>query len=554
MLWQLYIENVAIIEKLSVEFSPGFVVFTGETGAGKSILIDSIGAVLGERTNRELVRRGAERALVTAAFSGLPENAVRKLEELGYPPEEDAVMLSREISADGRSVCRIDGRPATVGVVRQLAPMLLQIHGQHDTVQLMTEAAQGEIIDRYGGLSQEVSGFREQYRRLTAVSRELERLRTDEAEKARTTELLRYQIDEIEGAELEEGEEEELHDRRERIRNRVKIASALNAALECLSGGDEEAGAVDLLSDAVGSLREISRFNESYETLRAQLEEACYTVEEAAVSLRDLSEEENDSGELDEIESRLDLIYQLERKYGRTVADVLAFAQDARVRLEQIVTSGERQVQLLREQEALRAKLSERAAFLHEQRLAAAERFARSVKENLTFLDMPQVRFEVRCDRVPLGENGIDKLQFLISTNPGEEPKPVSRIASGGELSRIMLAMKNVQADSDEVGTLIFDEIDTGVSGRAAQKIGQTLVSAARNRQVLCVTHLAQMAALAAQHLYLYKEVVGDRTYTRIRALDRAGRVEELSRILGGEHITELVRQNADEMLRLAGN
>ena len=554
MLWQLYIENVAIIEKLSVEFAPGFVVFTGETGAGKSILIDSIGAVLGERTNRELVRRGADRALVTATFTGLPQAAAARLAELGYPPEEDAVMLSREIGADGRSVCRIDGRPATVGIVRQLAPMLLQIHGQHDTMQLLTEAAQGEIIDRYGGLSQEIAGFREQYRRLTAVSRELEQLRMDEAEKARTTELLRYQVDEIDAAELENGEEEELHEQRDRIRNRVKIADALNRALENLSGGEEDAGAVDLLSDAVGSLKEIARFDEEYENLRVQLEEAYYTVEEAASTLRDLSEEDSDAAELDEIESRLDLIYQLERKYGRTIADVLAFGEKAREQLERIVTGDERQAQLRREQDSLRAKLTERATFLHEQRIAAAARFAGAVRENLTFLDMPQVRFEVRCDRVQLCENGIDRLQFLISTNPGEEPKPISRIASGGELSRIMLAMKNVQADSDEVGTLIFDEIDTGVSGRAAQKIGQTLVSAAKNRQVLCVTHLAQMAALAAQHLYLYKEVVGERTYTRIRVLDRPGRVDELSRILGGEHITELVRQNADEMLRLAGN
>lgn len=554
MLWQLYIENVAIIEKLNVEFEPGFVVFTGETGAGKSILIDSIGAVLGERVNRELVRRGADRALVTATFTGVPAGVAEKLTELGYPLEEDTVLLSREINADGRSACRIDGRPATVGIVRQIAPLLLQIHGQHDTMQLLTETAQGEMLDRYGGLSQEASSFREQYRRMTAVSRELEQLQMDEAEKARTIELLRYQADEIDAAALEEGEEEELHEQRDRIRNRVKIEDSLSAALEALSGGEEDSGAVDLLSDAVSSLKEIAQFDEEYETLRVQLEETYYTLEEAVSTLRDFSEEEDDGSELDDVESRLDLIYQLERKYGRTISEVLAFGEKARAQLEQIATSDERQQQLRREQESLRTKLTERAAFLHEQRVAAASRFARSVRENLTFLDMPQVRFEVRCDRTSLGENGIDRFQFLISTNPGEDPKPISRIASGGELSRIMLAIKNVQAGSDEVGTLIFDEIDTGVSGRAAQKIGQTLVSAAKNRQILCVTHLAQMAALAAQHLYLYKEVVNERTYTRIRALDRAGRIDELSRILGGENITELVRQNADEMLRLSGN
>ncbi len=555
MLWQLYIENVAIIEKTSLTFSGGFCVFTGETGAGKSILIDSIGAVLGERVSKEIVRHGAQKAVVSAIFAGLAGPVLAALAELGYECEDDTVMLSREITADGRSSCKINGRPATAAVIKSVAPMLLQIHGQHDTYTLLSQETQGTIMDAYGGLTQQAEEVRSGYRALLALTRERDKLDMDEAEIARQTDLLQYQIEEIERAQLQPGEEETLDERRRLARDSAKIVEHLMEASLLLQGNEESSGAVEQLSNTVDVLRALATYSEELGAAAASIEALYYELEEQARSVRGMTEQyEYDPSEMDEIEGRLDTIYRLKRKYGESIEEILRFQKQAQQQLDALTSNEQRRESLNEQIEQRRALLLSQAQALHERRSEAAERFTAQVLDNLAFLDMPNVRFSVDFQQVELCDNGVDRVEFLISTNPGEDPKPIAKIASGGELSRIMLAIKNVQAEFDEVGALIFDEIDTGVSGRAAQRIGQKLRSVAANRQVICVTHLAQIAAMADEHWYLYKIVENGRTFTQVRLLDRAGRVEELSRILGGANITPLVLQNADEMLQLSGH
>lgn len=555
MLWQLYIENIAIIEKTTLEFSQGFNVFTGETGAGKSILIDAIGAVLGERVSKEMVRHGAAKASVSALFCGIPSHVLEKAEEMGFVSEDGTLLLSRDITMDGRSSCRICGRPATVSQLKELGSFLLQIHGQHDTQSLFSSDAQLHILDQYAGLEKEVMSYTKAYREYISKKQELQQTTLNEAEKVRTIDLLRYQVDEIDQADLRLGEEEELNAQRLRIRNRAKITEGISSAYHCLYGDEESVGAVEQLSDAMKSLEAISAFSSELTKVSDQINELYYNLEDQAQLIRDLLENSDYEQEtIEKIEERLDQLYRLKRKYGSSVEEILSFREQAAVQLEELESFDERHMKLQKIVDSLGDKLESAADDLRKKRLEAARLFSCQVIDNLQFLDMPDVRLSIDLAACSLGPNGKDRVDFLISTNPGEAPKPIAKIASGGELSRIMLAIKNVQADQDDVGALIFDEIDTGVSGRAAQKIGLKLKAISGYKQVICVTHLAQIAALATCHWFLYKQVEGERTYARSKLLDRSGRVEELARIMGGDTVTELVLQNADEMLHLAGN
>ena len=555
MLWQLYIENIAIIEKTTLEFSQGFNVFTGETGAGKSILIDAIGAVLGERVSKEMVRHGAAKASVSALFCGISPHVLEKAKEMGFVSEDGTLLLSRDITMDGRSSCRICGRPATVSQLKDLGPALLQIHGQHDTQSLFSSDAQLRILDQYAGLEAELMSYGKVYREYVSIKQELQQTTLNEAEKVRTIDLLRYQIDEIDQAGLRLGEEEELNAQRLRIRNSAKITEGISYAYRCLYGDGESTGAVEQLSDAMNSLEAISSFSSELEKVSDQINELYYNLEDQAQLIRDFLENSDyNQGEIEEIEERLDQLYRLKRKYGSTVEEILSFREKAAIQLEELESFDERHIKLQKIVDSLGDKLESAADDLRKKRLEAARRFSHQVIENLQFLDMPDVRLSINLVPCSLGPNGKDQADFLISTNPGEAPKPIAKIASGGELSRIMLAIKNVQADQDDVGALIFDEIDTGVSGRAAQKIGLKLKAISDYKQVICVTHLAQIAALASCHWFLYKQVEGERTYARSKLLDRPGRIEELARIMGGDAVTDLVLLNADEMLHLAGN
>lgn len=554
MLSQLYIENVAVIEKVSVDFHSGFSALTGETGAGKSILIDSINAILGERTSRELVRTGAKSAFVSAVFTMLGNRVTEKLAELGYAPEDDGtLMIQREISADSKSSCRINGRPATVSILKEIGPLLVNIHGQHESYGLLSPDNHIAYLDSMG-VPQELTGrYSAAYNKARHLKRELDSLTMDESQKARQIDLLTYQINELEEADLKEGEQEELNRQKSMYRNSEKIASAIAEAKQALDGGEDTNGAVSFASSAADCLSEAERYLPELHALAERLQNISYDLEDCSSELRGYTGQlEYDPAELEEIEARLDTIYRLGLKYGGSVENMLQFLEKSKVELEKIQLSDETAVQL-REQYKKSAVLAQKLAFeISDWRSKMAHHFAAQVKEELEFLNMPHVTFEVRQERCPLNARGCDRVEFLISTNAGEPAKPIAKIASGGELSRIMLAVKTVLADRDEVGTLIFDEVDTGVSGGAAQKIGLKLREVSASRQVICVTHLAQIAALADTQYLIQKLVHDSKTFTEVRELDGEGRKQELARIIGGAQITPLTLQNAAEMLKMA--
>lgn len=554
MLSQLYIENVAVIEKVSVDFHSGFSVLTGETGAGKSILIDSINAILGERTSREIVRTGAKSAFVSAIFTDLGSRAFKKLEELGYSSEEDGtLMVQREISADSKSSCRINGRPATVSVLKEIGPLLVNIHGQHESYGLLSPENHIGYLDSMGLPQDLADRYHSAFDEARHVKRELDSLNMDEAQKARQIDLLTYQINELEEADLKEGEQEELSRRKAMFRNSEKIASAISSAKEALDGSEDSDGAVSSVSSAASSLNEAERYLPELHSLSERLQNISYDLEDCSSELRGYSGQlEYDPDELEQIESRLDTIYRLGLKYGGSVENMLQFLSKSKAELEKIQLSDETVTQL-RERYKKSAVLAQKLAFeISDWRSKTAHNFAAQVKKELEFLNMPNVSFEVRLERCPLNSKGCDKVEFLISTNAGEPAKPIAKIASGGELSRIMLAVKRVLADHDDVGTLIFDEVDTGVSGGAAQKIGLKLREVSESRQVVCVTHLAQIAALADTQYLIQKQVRSGKTYTEVQELDDEGRKHELARIIGGAEITPLTLQNAAEMLKMA--
>ena len=549
MLSSLQIENVAVIQKAEVHFQPGLNVLTGETGAGKSILIDSINAILGNRTSRDLVRTGAAKAVIRAAFEQVPEKVQNRLENAGYE-RVDALMLSREITAEGKSTCRINGMPATAAVLRDLCGGLININGQHDSVGLLNPAHHLGILDDYAQNGAEFQEYYTLYRKLVQIKRELDAMITDEAEKQRRIDLLSYQVQEIDAAGLTAGEEQTLENRRKILANASTIRDRIAQCYALLSGGDEASGAVDLMGEASNALDEAAQLDDALSETAGQLTDLYYTAKDAAADLiRRLDAYDTNDTELDEIEQRLDLLYKLKRKYGDTVEDVIAFGQKAREELERIQTSQERQGQLQTEKRRLYTLAREKAEILTQTRLHAFEALNKRISGTLDFLNMPGVRMTLQHTRGPLASHGQDSVEFYISTNPGEAPKPLAKIASGGELSRITLAIKNAMADKDAVPTVIYDEIDSGVSGKAASRIGEVLRQSAQGHQILCITHTAQIAALADCHLLIQKNIANDRTYTEIHPLDTEGRVEALARLISGDHVTELSLANAREML-----
>lgn len=549
MLSSLQIENVAVIQKANVHFEKGLNVLTGETGAGKSILIDSINAILGNRTSKDLVRTGAAKAVIRAAFEDVPPAVLDSLEKAGYERSE-ALLLSREITAEGKSACRINGMPATAAVLRELCGGLININGQHDSVGLLNPARHEGILDAYAQNSAEYQAYYAIYRELVGVKKTLDAMITDESEKQRRIDLLSYQVQEIDDAGLTAGEEQTLESRRKVLANASTIRDRIAQCYALLSGGDEAPGAIDLLGEASNAVDAAAQLDGELSAGAGQLLDLYYTAKDVAADLIGrLDAYDTNDAELDEIEQRIDLIYKLRRKYGDTVEDILAFGERARKELEMIQSSQERVEHLQKEQRRLYTLAREKAEALTQTRLKAFDELNKRISGTLDFLNMPGVRMTLRHSRGPLASHGQDSIEFYISTNPGEAPKPLAKIASGGELSRITLAIKNAMADKDAVPTVIYDEIDSGVSGKAASRIGEVLRQSAEGHQILCITHTAQIAALADCHLLIQKNITNERTYTEIHPLDENGRIEALARLISGDHVTELSLANAREML-----
>ena len=554
MLSSLQIENVAVIQKANVHFEKGLNVLTGETGAGKSILIDSINAILGNRTSKDLVRTGAAKAVIRAAFENVPSAVLDSLEKAGYERSE-ALLLSREITAEGKSTCRINGMPATAAILRELCGGLININGQHDSVGLLNPAHHESILDAYAQNRTEYQEYYAVYRELVKIKRELDAQITDESEKQRRIDLLSYQVQEIEDAALTAGEEQTLESRRKVLSNASTIRDRIAQCYALLSGDDETPGAVDLLGEASNAVDAAAQLDSELSTSAGQLLDLYYNAKDAAADLIGrLDAYETNDAELDEIEQRIDLIYKLKRKYGDTVEDIIAFGQKAREELELIQSSQERVEHLQAEQHRLYVLAREKAETLTQTRLKAFEELNKRISGTLDFLNMPGVRMTLHHARGPLASHGQDSIEFYISTNPGEAPKPLAKIASGGELSRITLAIKNAMADKDAVPTVIYDQIHSGVSGKAASRIGEVLRQSAEGHQILCITHTAQIAALADCHLLIQKNIANERTYTEIHPLDEDGRVDALAHLISGDHVTELSRANAREMLEQTRN
>ncbi len=549
MLSELFIENVAVIEKAEIRFMPGLNVLTGETGAGKSILIDSVNAILGNRTSKEIVRSGSEKAVIWATFDKLNDDTKQAIVDLGYD-QDDTLVLYREISLDGGSKCRINQRPATAAAVRELCSNLINIHGQHDNQELLNPERHIFILDRYAELTGEVTEYSDNYKKTLAVKRKIESLDIDDAQKERQMDLLRYQIDEITKADLFLGEDDDLLAQRNAIRNSEKILEALNLATSAFNGSDESSGILSSTYDAMNALNGIAEYGEDYAALYSVTNEQYYALSDLEERLSHaLDSFDFDPSQLQEIEERLDLIYRLKRKYGDSIEEIFGYLEKASADLELIETSEHQREELEKEYSRLSVELRKMANTLSEKRKAVALPFENTIKEELAYLNMQGAQFVVNFSPVEPCLTGIDSIEFYLSTNAGEPPKPLSKIASGGELSRIMLAIKNTMADKDSIGTLIFDEIDTGISGNSAFKIGKKLKQSAVSRQTICVTHSAQVASFADNHLLIAKSVRDGRTYTTVTPLDYDGRKQELARIISGDHITETSLSNADEML-----
>ncbi len=553
MLELLHIENIAVIEEADIQFRPGFNALTGETGAGKSIVIDAMGAVLGGRTSRDLIRTGAAKAFVSAEFSAVPADLPGLLEN-GLAPDEDGnLLLQREISGEGKNACRVNGRPITVAQLRQIGGELLNIHGQHDGTQLLDEELHGAYLDRFGRTEEPLGAYQSAYAVLSGLREQIKALQMDEAEKARRVDSLRFQINELERAELRPGEEEELEQRRNLLRNGEKYLSALSGADYCLSGDDENAGAVNQLRDAEEALSGVRNLDgelgEAYKRLGALRSEA-YDLAETIRDLRgafDFSPEE-----LDAAESRADQLYRLKKKYGATVEEMLAYLDQRRAELDAIETADDKLILLAKKLGKAKKAVQTAGKALTEARKQAAAALEARIQKELRDLDMNRVRFAIDFAPKDPSPDGCDVVRFLMSANAGEDLKPIAKIASGGELARIMLALKNVLAEQEAVGTLVFDEVDTGVSGRAAQKVAEKLAQVSRRKQVLCVTHLPQLAAMADTHFSVEKGEAKGRTYTRVVLLDRERRKAELARITGGSKVTDALLASSGELLDAA--
>ena len=551
MLSQLFIKNVAVIESASIDFENGFNVFTGETGAGKSILIDSINAVLGGRTSRDLVRTGEGKAVVSAVFTDISKEAEKLLEELGYDIEEE-LLISREISAEGKSICKVNMRPATAGVLKQLSSVLIDVHGQHDSAVLQNPELHIGYIDSFGNTESELLEYRESYKKLKFVEREIKKIINDDSDKTARIDMLKFQIGEIEAAAIEEGEEEELLALSKRIKSAENIMELISETVSALDGNGENEGALEGLSSAIENCARLAEFFPQYEGLSEKFKEMYYEFEEFANDVKDNADElDFDPALQNRTERRLDQIFRLKRKYGGSVEEMFKYYNKSVLELENIEFSEERLEKLKKEREQLFSETAKLADILTKKRSEASEAFEKAVSEELSYLNMPNVRFKVNFEETDFTESGKDNLEFYIATNAGEPLKPLTKIASGGELSRIMLSIKNVLADNDNVDTLIFDEVDTGISGSAAQKVGQKLKQVSKGRQIICVTHLAQVAAFADNHLLISKSTEGGKTFTSVESLEKEGRVNELARIMGG-NLTEALKKSAEELLELS--
>lgn len=552
MLTSLKIENVAIIESAAIEFGCGLNVLTGETGAGKSIVIDSINAILGERTSRDIIRTGAQSAKVYAVFEDVNERVRNFLDENGIDCEDGVLIINRTLSREGKNVCRINGAPVTVSMLREIGGELIDIHGQHDNQSLLSPEKHCGFVDSFAGNADLITDYREKYGRLCEIRRKLKKLTTDESSKSQRIDFLTYQIDELEKAEITIGERDELKARKSLINNSQKVIESLNIAYEALKA---DGAGIDMITDAESEIANASAYMEMLGEASEKITDIRYELEDIAETVRDaMTGVDFDPSELEDIDERLDLLYRLSKKYGDTEEEMLEYLEKARAELDNIAFSEERVKELQKQEKEALAETETAACKLTESRKTAGEKLSNAICSELEFLDMPNVRFVVKCNDIGLTENGKDEIEFLISANAGEEPKPLAKIASGGELSRIMLAIKNVLAETDGVDTMIFDEIDTGVSGRAAQKIAMKLRSASKGRQVICVTHLAQIAAQGDVHLYISKSVSDGKTYTNIKSLIEEERVAEIARIMGGMEITKLQLESAREMLANAGN
>ncbi len=550
MLSNLYIENIAVIEKTSIDFKKGLNVMTGETGAGKSIVIDSINAVLGNRTSKELIRTGASSAFVSAEFTDLSEKALAVIDEAGFELEDGELLIQREISTTGKNKCRINGRPATVSTLKEIGVQLINIHGQHESYELMSPELHISYIDKLAGLENEIEDYQEVYKKYKKLSAELKKATVDESERERKIDLLKYQIDELEDADLRDGEYEELNEQKSVLQNSEKILEAIMSSRALMNGDDESSGVLENLQEINSQLSDISEYMSEVEPINSRIESAIYELEDCLSELTGLTDlVDTDGGSLDNIEERLDLIYTLGKKYGSTIKEMLDFLDKAKKELNALIMYDENRENLIKECDEAYKEAEKLAKALSEKRKATSAEFANKVCEEMAFLDMPNVKLVVVQEKCELNSVGCDNIEFLISTNPGEPPKPISKIASGGELSRMMLAVKNVLSDKDDIDTLIFDEVDTGISGSAAQKVGLKLREVSKSRQVLCVTHLAQIAAMGNSHFKISKSVRDEKTFTKVEELDHEGRKQELARIIGGTEMTKASLDYAEEML-----
>ncbi len=550
MLSNLYIENIAVIEKTNIDFSDGFNVLTGETGAGKSIVIDSINAVLGQRTTKQIIRNGADRAFVSACFTDVSRFVEKKAHQLGFEVEDGMVILQREMSVSGKNICKINSRPATVSALKELSSYLVSIHGQSDNMELMSPSLHLHYIDALSKNQQLLSQYRSVYERYINAKNELENSDDDAQKRLERIELLRYQIDEIEAADIKVGESEKLGAEKNILVNSEKITKSLYKAKAILDGDDDIDGVISLTDDACTSLSVSARYQESLTDISDRLMNTLYELRDISDIIEDsISDIESDPYRLEQIEERLDLLYRLSKKYGDTEEQMLTFLEKAKEELSFLEAYDENREKLCREFEKLREEATTLASELSEIRHDQALKFCTQVQKEMAFLEMPNVRLVVDFESCELSKNGMDKVEFLISVNLGEDPKPVTKIASGGELSRMMLAIKTVLSRHDIVETLIFDEIDTGISGSAAQKVGMKLREVSKDRQVMCVTHQAQIAAFADSHFLINKEFINDKTYTHVDKLDIDGRVHELARIIGGVNITQTALDHARQLI-----
>ena len=549
MLSLLHIENIAVIDRADISFDQGFNVLTGETGAGKSIVIDAISAILGERAYRDMIRTGTNKASVRAIFTDVPELSWFAENGVEYDPE---TVIQREIHLDGKNVCRVNGSLVSVSILRKLGMQLINIHGQHDSATLFDEDNHLSFLDAFGDNEGLRAVYTEKYEAVAKLRREIDKMTMDEGEKLRRMETLRYQIAEIEKAELEAGEDEALEERRKLLQNAEKLSNGMDTAVECLYGGGDSDGASGLLAQAEYALARLAKFSDSFAAIHERVADLMYQVQDVADEVRDARDDLSYSAdELDQIESRLDVIHKLRRKYGVTCEDILAYLDKAKKELDEIEFADDHIERLKKKLKKAEKEAWDAAKELRKNRQETAVTMADRILKELAQLDMPRVRFSCQFAETDLTANGADTVAFYMSANAGEALKPMSKVASGGELARIMLAMKNVLAEKDQVNTLIFDEVDTGVSGRAAQKVAEKLRSVAAHKQVLCVTHLPQLAALANTHLLIAKSERDGRTYTTVTPLDIEGRKKELARIIGGTNITETTLKSAEEMLRI---